>query len=307
MKHSKVIVTTSINSPTEALRRFAMIPGWHLVVVGDLKTPRPYILDGVTYLSPEEQEAVAPRLSQLIGWNCIQRRNLGFVWAKRQGASIIATVDDDNIPMVGWGESLLVEREVNVTRYETNAPAFDPVGATEYPHLWHRGYPLQWLTSRCYTTKSIRSVYVDVEAGFWNGDPDIDAVCRMEHAPEVCFDDGIFPIASNAIAPFNSQNTILSAKMFPDYFLFPGIGRMDDIWAAFWLQSKGHKVVFNKSSVIQRRNEHDITRDFEAEILGYTTSHRLILALVQNGPDAIWDFLPDGSKVIYDAYCEQFE
>src|SRR4051812_20231759 len=145
MSFSKVIVTTTINPPTIALKKFAVLDGWHLVVTGDLKTPAPYQIEGATYLSPADQEKVAPKLSELLGWNCMQRRNIGFVWAARQGASMIATVDDDNIPYEGWGSTPLVDTTIEVDEYATKVPAFDPVGATEFKHLWHRGYPLQWL------------------------------------------------------------------------------------------------------------------------------------------------------------------
>ena len=50
-------------------------------------------------------------------------------------ADIVAVVDDDNIPLDGWGESLLVGQELEVNYYETDLPAFDPVGATN-----HRNY-----------------------------------------------------------------------------------------------------------------------------------------------------------------------
>jgi len=40
----KVIVTTTINAPTEAIRRFDVMPDWHLIVIGDLKTPEDYVL-----------------------------------------------------------------------------------------------------------------------------------------------------------------------------------------------------------------------------------------------------------------------
>jgi len=49
-------------------------------------------------------------------------------------------------------------------------------------------------------------------ADFWNGDPDIDAICRMEHAPVCEFDEACFPIASNNPVPFNSQKHILIAR-----------------------------------------------------------------------------------------------
>ena len=45
-------------------------------------------------------------------------------------ADVVAVVDDDNIPLPGWGQDLLVGREVEVNFYETELPAFDPVGAT---------------------------------------------------------------------------------------------------------------------------------------------------------------------------------
>jgi len=306
MSYSRVIVTTTINPPTEALRKFARLEDWHLVIVGDLKTPTPYHIEGATYLSPSAQEKMAPRLSDLTGWNCMQRRNFGFIWAAKQGASMMATVDDDNIPYANWGQSPLVDQEVEVDYYTSPIPAFDPVGTTEYRHLWHRGFPIQWLGDRTYANKARKRITVDVEAGFWNGDPDIDAICRMEHRPQVTFADAPFPLSGGPIAPFNSQNTILSARAFPDYFLFPKIGRMDDIWGSFWLQSKGFNVVFSKASVFQARNVHDLTKDFEAESLGYTKSYLLLPALLSEGPDAIWRFLPEGSRAIFDAYREQF-
>ena len=40
-----------------------------------------------------------PKLSKLIGWNCIQRRNFAILEAYERGAEIIALIDDDNILM----------------------------------------------------------------------------------------------------------------------------------------------------------------------------------------------------------------
>ena len=44
---------------------------------------------------------------------------------------------------------------------------------------------------------------------------------------------------------------------------------MDDIWASFYVLSKGFKVVYNKASVFQKRNEHDLTKDMLKEFIGY--------------------------------------
>src|SRR4051812_30976090 len=200
--YGKVIVTTSIYAPSKALRRFASLEGWHLIVVGDRKTPIGYDIEGATYLSPAEQDAMDSELSSLIGWDCLQRRNFGFIWAARQGAQVIATVDDDNVPYDDWGSDIVVDQVLDVDIYDCNVPAFDPVGATTHSHLWHRGFPIQWLKKRDYSRKVRGKVRVDVQAGFWDGDPDIDAICRMEHAPQVTFDKRHFPLAGTRLAPF---------------------------------------------------------------------------------------------------------
>src|SRR4051812_7521782 len=133
----KVIVCTTINPPTEAIHRFQKMKDWELVVVGDLKTPKNYHLDRGVYLSPERQEELDKGLSDAIGWNCIQRRNMGLVWARKLEADVVAVVDDDNIPEPGWGEDLMVGRRVWATQYNTDLPAFDPIGATNHSKLWH--------------------------------------------------------------------------------------------------------------------------------------------------------------------------
>ncbi len=301
---TNVIVTTTINPPTEAIQRFDNMPGWHLVVIGDRKTPA-YHLDNGTYLGPADQEALDKDLSDLIGWNCIQRRNFGLLVAHQMGAEVVAVVDDDNIPYDDWGTNLLVGREVEVNLFTTDLPAFDPVGATNHPNLWHRGYPLQLLPRRDYSSCQRERVRVDVQADFWDGDPDIDAICRMQFAPDCKFDASLFPLASNALSPFNSQNTFLAAHLLKDYFLFPHVGRMDDIWAAYHVERRGAQVVYAKPSVVQERNPHDLVVDMKREYLGYEHNLALVEAL-QSDIDALFGFLPDEAVKAFQRYQSHF-
>ena len=113
----KVIVTTTINPPTEAIRKFEALKDWDLVVIGDLETPKDYCLGRGVYLDPEAQERYDNDLSDAIGWNCIQRRNFGLLVAHEMKADVVAVVDDDNIPLAGWGENLMVDKEVEVNYY----------------------------------------------------------------------------------------------------------------------------------------------------------------------------------------------
>jgi hypothetical protein len=301
----KVIVTTTINPPTEAVQKFAAMPDWELVVMGDLKTPKDYKLERGVYVTPEMQEKYDKELSDAIGWNTIQRRNFGLLWAHDMKADIVAVIDDDNIPYENWGKNLAVGKEIEVNYYETTLPAFDPVGATNYPHLWHRGYPLQLLPKRDYSVKKKMKMVPDVQADFWNGDPDIDAVCRLEHAPECKFDKKYFPIASNKISPFNSQNTFLRGSILKDYFLFPYVGRMDDVWASYYVQAKGCKVVYQEASVTQSRNVHDLIIDMKAEYLGYESNLKIVTELA-TGSDALMKYLPERTQLAFKLYQKHF-
>ncbi len=302
---TNVIVTTTINPPTEAVRRFDAMDDWHLVVIADRKTPGDYRLERGTVVTPDDQEKIDPTLSDLIGWNCIQRRNFGFLVAAEMGADVVAVVDDDNIPLEGWGTDLLVGREVEATVYAAGLPAFDPIGATNHPDLWHRGYPLQLLARRDYSRSTRSPVTADVQADFWDGDPDIDAICRMQFAPECRFDPACFPMAADTLGPFNSQNTFLAARWLPDYFLFPHIGRMDDIWASYYLQGKGAKVVYGKASVYQERNPHDLVVDMKKEYIGYEHNLAVVEAVAED-PDALLDYLPAESVAAFERYRTHF-
>ena len=297
---NRVIVCSTINAPTEAIRLFDAMPDWHLIVIGDLKTPE-YKLDRGTYFSPLDQMLYDAPLSIALGWNIFQRINLGFLLAYDMGAEVVALVNDDNNPYDFWGQGLMIGREVKATYYETDLPAFDPIGATGYKHLWHRGFPLQLLPKRDYSCVSAKWITPQIQADFWNGDPDVDAICRMEHAPRCNFDSESFPMASNVLSPFDCQNTFISREVLKDYFLYPGIGRMDDIWASYYAQAKGHRPVYGKPSVYHDRGVRDLIKDMKDEYLGYEHN----LEIVTN-PERIHRYLPSGSSRLFELYQGHF-
>ena len=190
--------------------------------------------------------------------------------------------------------------------YQTDKLAFDPVAVTEHSHLWHRGYPPQLLAERDFGEPQRKIVTPDVQADFWNGDPDIDAFCRMQFKPDVVFDASRFPLGSNKVGPFNSQNTFVSPDWLGEYFLFPHVGRFIDIWTAYYVQSRGATLIYGPPTVRQDRNVHDLTRDLAAEFVGY--EHTLaLLERLEDDPMAIFDFMPERAGVAYRAYRKHFE
>jgi len=304
----KVIVTTTINNSTEAIEKFDNMKDWTFIVAGDLKTPKGYKLKNGIYLSPQEQEKYNKKLSHLIGWNTHARRNFGHLLAKDMGADIIAIVDDDNIPLDNWGKDLLVGKDSEINYYETDIDAFDPIGATNYPHLWHRGFPIQLINKRNYSKVEKKKVKVDIQADFWNGNPDIDAICRMVYAPQCKFGECYFPIGSNKPSPFNSQNIFITKEVLSDCFFLPHIsplGRQSDIWASYHLQSLGYRVVYDKPSVYQDRNKHDLTVDMKDEFIGYEKAIDIVKS-INNDIYKEENFWPQKTCQAYKAYKNCF-
>ena len=285
----KIIVTTSINAPTEALIAFSKKQDWQLIVVGDKKTPHAaYANLNCLYMHPDEQHKKYPELSEYIGWNKVERRSIGFVEAYNQGADIMATVDDDNIPYPHWGENLLVGKKVQCLVYENAKGVFDPLSVTNKIHLWHRGYPLQLLKTR-HSNKGLgqRKVTCLVQADLWNGEPDIDAVCRwtIDYAIDEKFTD-VGPYSCTGCSPFNSQNTFIHRDVLPDYMMPIGPGRVHDIWAAYLLEKKfPNCVIYNRASVYQRRNYHSLVEDYITE---KDTYHLSLACIKGNLPKKLW-------------------
>lgn len=313
----KAIVTTTINAPTEALGKFFSIAekdDWHVFIVGDKKTPHERYQtlaaanNCITYLHPDDQEQMDQVLSDLIGWNCIQRRNFGLIAAYRWGAEIIATIDDDNIPNKGWGKNLAIGKEMPMPVWSYKADVgpeyivMDPLApTTQGPNFWHRGFPIQLLKQRNRVQHTAGTRRALVQADLWDGAPDIDAVCRINKPGNVKF-NVTSHYAMAKPAPFNSQNTFLAREVIPDYFMWPHIGRMDDIWAAYYLQARHpDSVVFGPPSVFQERNPHDLSKDLEAELIGYKHSLDFAKAMAAT-PDIMPDYMPGRALEAYRLY-----
>jgi hypothetical protein len=303
MSIKNAIVTTTINPPTEALICHSKRTDWELIVIGDEKTPHDAYKDiDCLYLPPSRQEELFPELSLALGWSSTTRRNIGLLFAWKQGYEIISTVDDDNIPLANWGELLLVGQTKAIKTYETKLPVFDPLFALGFQNLWHRGFPWQWLDRRESDMTVIKERTILVQADLWNGDPDVDAICRMIQKPNVEFPD-FEPFAANALLPFNSQNTFLHRNVIPRYMMLTHTGRVQDIWGSYLLQHfYPDCVVYAPPTVRQDRNIHDLTKDLEDELIQYRDTRELI----ENLSD--WkEILPAQSVIDYELYHRLFK
>jgi len=235
----RAICTTTIYPPSKALLLFIEIAerdDWKIFVAGDLKTPNvdylalqdkhPHVFQ---YLDPSTQDKMDHELSEAIGWHSIQRRNFAFLAAYKWGAEVIASVDDDNIPRSEWGRELMLGQRQEM-RLITDPTGFcDPIIAARKQPFWHRGFPIQLVSKRASVWPwETETVEADIQADFWNGDPDVDAICRMIQAPhEVIFYGESFPFTTRQPTVFNSQNTFLRREVIPHYFMMPHVGNSE--------------------------------------------------------------------------------
>lgn len=310
--NKQCIVTTSINRPTKATLAWCNRKNYDIIMVGDLKTPQnDYVelmkkYNNFKYLGISDQEDLSKELSDAIGWNKIQRRNMGFLYAYKNKYEVIGSFDDDNIIDENWSEFNFVNKDISVADiYRNNIyDALDPFYILQLKYH-HRGYPLEFLKdSKCEKIKTIYSPSFKclVNAPIPYGDPDIDAVTRIIMKPTLDRVNGI-TFSSYQIMPFNSQCTFISREILKYYFMFTGVGRHDDILGSYVLQKRmkenGYSkpfIVFSDSIARQDRNEHDLFKDLEQEIWGYCNMGKYINA-------TNWrDIIPEESLKVYDLY-----
>ena len=80
---------------------------------------------------------------------------------------------------------------------------------------------------------------------------------------------------------------------------------MDDIWAGYYVQGRGARVVYGTASVFQARNVHNLIKDMRAEYLGYEHNLELVQT-VMSEPDSIYQYMPDSAVEAFRLYRKHF-
>ena len=303
------ICTTTINPPSEALKRFAAFKNWDLVVALDTNSSE-FHLDGAIILDIEDQINLSPRLSEAIGFNTIQRRNFAHLWALREGYKRIAFVDDDNIPQSNW-EAIAEEEYFLAMEFETSLPIFDPLATileTQEAKVAHRGVPINQYGHENTKPTSLKTLKIkpDITAMLWDGDWDVNAVDRIHRN---C--NGTLtvqnPFFCNTAGPFNSQNTVISATAAKDYFLLPFVGRFDDILASYILRLMNYSCVYTEPTVTQIRNPHLLYRDISNETWGYHYLEEILCELQSGKHLSDLEIIPKRTKKALEIWNSEIE
>ena len=293
-------VVTTIYGPSDSVRKIAQSKdSWCLVIVGDKKTPsREAYLEGigaannkdVVFLSPEDQDRLYPLLSNVIPWNEMARKNLGYMYAIKHGASLIWDFDDDNM-------NILPADIVEATKkYRIPCSGFSNHLFNTYPyfdvnetHTWPRGFPLEHIRDSSTIPKLCTSSTkrtIGVVQSLANLEPDVDAIYRFTRDTPFSFratPKSHLPVMvpKNSFTPFNAQATLWVKDAFI-YLAFPASVnyRISDIWRAYitlyFFHRKSMHLLFVPPYIDQYRNAHDYLKDFNDELDIYQKSKKML-------------------------------
>ena len=272
------------------MEKFASIPGWHCIVVGDKKTPSAQAFDhpNITFIPYDEQKALGFQIEERLPVNHYSRKNLGYLYAIKHGATVIAESDDDNIPYDHWGDT--IPPAFSIKAYDTiQSPRFCNVYKLMSDEtIWPRGFPLDFINKRQdiqYKRETFDKICI------WQGladrDPDVDAIYRLIFKnDQIVFARPEHPLVlgQNVYCPFNSQNTVWAQMAFIYLYLPCFVSfRFTDILRGYVAQkgiwALNGRLGFDGATVYQERNRHDLMKDFRDEIECYLNVNGVVSAL----------------------------
>ena len=288
----KWVVVTTINAPTDSIKKLTELPEpWKIVVIGDKKSKNEewniYTNSNkLVYLSVQSQLKLNYKILKYIPYNSYTRKNIGYLFAIQHGAKEIYETDDDNI-FTSFDQLNKDFNNIKISYAENNIKSMvNPYAYFGRPSIWPRGFRLNDIQldheKKFYITNSdFISSKPLIYQGLANGDPDVDAIFRLTRA------NAFYPIRldfykmhpllyfpGNYI-PINSQNTQFLYKAFPAIALPTTVSfRVCDIWRGFILErfiwGYNGTVLFHEPTVFQKRNVHDYYEDFlDEEALYY--------------------------------------
>jgi hypothetical protein len=263
-----------------------------IIVAGNEASPHADIircLDRVTnatgvetvYLGPDDDRVTKTASYEFIPPNHTTRRNFALLHALIERPDVLVTIDDDNFPLQStWlaGVKTLLSGEPNHRPVLRSPEGWWNAGNLCDPKVVHRGYPrTRWTEhddSHIVTDYPNREyARIGVVASLWYGDPDINAAERMVLDPEVVDVKGSATLQRGTWCPFDSQSTAVHGDIMHMMFMWPGIGRYDDIWSSYLMRAvmdvTGWYVTYGTPAVSQERNPHNLIRDIRDELYGY--------------------------------------
>lgn len=297
-------VITTIQPPTASVRALCRVLrplNASVLIVGDRKGPHEYPLAGSELLTLERQLTLPLRLPRLLPLDHYVRKNVGYLALISRAAECIYETDDDNCPSGKWQPR---RRSVEARRIK-HPKWFNVFRHFSDERIWPRGFPLTEIAASNQRKTRIRAPWATVDSSIQQGlvdlHPDVDAIWRLVMGKPFHFQDAdSVALMPGVWCPFNSQTTWWFPAAYPLLYL-PSYCtfRMTDIWRSFVAQrclwAMNNVVTFHAAEVIQRRNVHNLLKDFRDEVPGYLGNEQICCTLedlqMERGAEAVGENL----------------
>ncbi len=309
----QALIVTSIAKPNKILATLAQGSveyQFDFILIGDAASPPDFHLPGCRFYGLQEQFGTGLQFAERCPQRHYARKNIGYLLAAREGAQIIVETDDDNLPMDSFWQPrqrcvhaavLSHSGWVNVYRYFSDQL------------IWPRGFALSQLqqTVPAYETLAVKTIDAPIQQGLADANPDVDAIYRLIlPLPQHFNPHPPIALGRKTWCPFNSQNTTWFREAFALLYLPAFCSfRMTDIWRSFVAQriawENDWHILFHAPTVWQERNDHNLMRDFNDEIVGYQYNERICEVLENLPLKSGAKHLADNLRICYRALIEQ--
>ena len=273
------LIVTTINNVNKNIKKFVRKTKdkkWDFIVIGDKKTPVNFKINYGKFYSFLAQKKLNLTFAKVCPSNSYSRKNIGYLLAIQNKNEIIVETDDDNFPYDNFFYNKNLFHKAKKILNKTWVNVYDLFLSKKNSNIiWPRGLPLAHIHSHKIKLGKVLLEKFYLQQGVCENNPDVDAIYRLANKTiNINFKKNIKFNLGNSINTFNSQNTIWFKKIFPLLYLPVTCPmRCTDIWRSLIalkiLYNDSVKILYFGTTMTQRRNEHNLMKDFRDEIIMY--------------------------------------
>ncbi len=286
MKTSLVI--TTINKFNKNIKNFAIgskIKKWDLIIIGDKKSPKNFKLPYGQYLNLKSQFKISSKFAKICPKNSYARKNIGYLISIKNKNEIIVETDDDNFPKKKFFEDKKLIHTAKEIKNKSWINIYD-LFTKNKKLIWPRGLPLDCVNKNKINLTNKKKQKFYLQQGVCEDNPDVDAIYRLINKKiNIKFKNNYLVSLGKSLSPFNSQNTVWFKKIFPLMYLpVTCTMRSTDIIRSLIclkiLMNDNKKILFFGTTMFQKRNKHNLYKDFEDEIGIYLNNKKIVNSIL---------------------------
>ena len=272
------LIITTINNYNKNIKLFengCKKNNWQFIVIADKKTPNNFKLKYGDLYKFNLQKKLNLNLAKICPENNYSRKNIGYLMSLSNNADFIIETDDDNIPKKQFFSKISLIHKTKLIKNESWINIYDLFVKNKKEKIWPRGLPLDeiFVNKLKISNNTIKKKFF-LQQGVVELNPDVDAIYRLLNKKiYIKFKNKKISLGK-ALSTFNSQCTIWHKSISILMYLPSTCSmRCTDIWRSlitlYILKINKLDILFFGTTMFQKRNLHDLMKDFNEEIPMY--------------------------------------